>query len=84
MAALRETSVLFAALIGSLTLHEPFGLRRTVAAAAIVDSILDDQGPLRHACDPMGAGLLTGWRQSSDEEAMQGMLNLFAPPSDDA
>jgi hypothetical protein len=31
----------------------------------------------------MGAGLLTGWRQSSDEEAMQGMLNLFAPASDD-
>ena len=55
-----------------------------VAAAAIVDSILDDQGPLRRSCDPMGAGLLTGWRQSSDEEAMQGMLNLFAPASDDA
>ena len=39
VAALRETSVLFAALIGSLTLHEPFGLRRTVAAAAIVAGV---------------------------------------------
>jgi drug/metabolite transporter (DMT)-like permease len=36
VAALRETSVLFAALIGSLVLHEPLGLRRTVAAAIIV------------------------------------------------
>jgi drug/metabolite transporter (DMT)-like permease len=35
VAALRETSVLFAALIGSLMLHEPLGLRRTVAAAVI-------------------------------------------------
>ena len=53
------------------------------AASAIVDSILDDDGPLRHACDPMGEALLSNWRAASDEESMQGMLNLFAPPSDD-
>ena len=40
VAALRETSVLFAALIGSLTLHEPLGLRRTVAAAIIAAGLV--------------------------------------------
>ncbi len=38
--ALRETSVLFAALIGSLTLHEPLGVRRTVAAAVIASGLI--------------------------------------------
>ncbi len=40
VAALRETSVLFAALIGSLMLHEPLGLRRTVAAAVIAAGLV--------------------------------------------
>jgi drug/metabolite transporter (DMT)-like permease len=35
VAALRETSVVFAALIGSRLLREPFGRRRTVAAVAL-------------------------------------------------
>jgi hypothetical protein len=33
----------------------------------IVDAILDDQGPMRHGCDPLSAGLLDLWRQSDDE-----------------
>ena len=36
VAALRETSVLFGALMGTLLLGEPFGRRRVVAAAVIV------------------------------------------------
>jgi drug/metabolite transporter (DMT)-like permease len=36
VAALRETSVLFAALIGALWLKEGFGLRRMAGAASIV------------------------------------------------
>ncbi len=40
VAALRETSVLFAALIGSMTLHEPLGVRRTVAAAVIASGLV--------------------------------------------
>ena len=36
VAALRETSVLFGALIGTLLLGEPFGLRRVAAAIVIV------------------------------------------------
>lgn len=36
VAALRETSVVMAALIGALRLGEPFGLRRVVAAAVVV------------------------------------------------
>ena len=36
VAALRETSVIFAALLGSLFLHEPFGRQRLIAACAVV------------------------------------------------
>jgi uncharacterized membrane protein len=36
VAALRETSVLFAALMGSLWLKEGFGLRRVVGAVSVV------------------------------------------------
>ena len=35
VSALRETSVILAALIGTLLLHEPFGPRRIVAAALV-------------------------------------------------
>jgi drug/metabolite transporter (DMT)-like permease len=34
VAALRECSVIFAAILGTIFLHEPFGARRTAAAAA--------------------------------------------------
>jgi NAD(P)-dependent dehydrogenase (short-subunit alcohol dehydrogenase family) len=37
------------------------------AAAAIVDAICDDSGPMRYACDPVGTELLELWRQSDDE-----------------
>jgi NAD(P)-dependent dehydrogenase (short-subunit alcohol dehydrogenase family) len=47
------------------------------AAHAIVDAILDDGGPLRYGCDPLSEGMLVGWRQSSDEQFMQGMLAAF-------
>jgi drug/metabolite transporter (DMT)-like permease len=40
VAALRETSVLFAALIGTILLGEPFGTRRIVAAAVIVGGLI--------------------------------------------
>lgn len=39
------------------------------AARAIADAILDDAAPLRVACDPVGAGLLAGWRAAQDDEA---------------
>jgi drug/metabolite transporter (DMT)-like permease len=39
VAALRETSVLFAALIGSLWLKEGFGWRRVAGAASVVAGI---------------------------------------------
>lgn len=44
------------------------------AARAIVDAILDDDAPLRVACDPLAVGLLDFWRSSSDEDLMQAML----------
>ena len=47
------------------------------AARAVVDAILDETGPLRHACDPTGARLLAAWRTSEDEEWMRGMLVSF-------
>jgi NAD(P)-dependent dehydrogenase (short-subunit alcohol dehydrogenase family) len=44
------------------------------AARAIVDAIVDDDAPLRVACDPLAIGLLDAWRGSSDEALMQAML----------
>lgn len=40
VAALRETSVLFATLIGTRLLGEPFGRRRTIAASAVVAGVV--------------------------------------------
>ena len=45
VAALRETSVLFGALIGTLLLGEPFGRRRVAAAAVIVIGLVLMNGP---------------------------------------
>src|SRR5436190_20512481 len=45
VAALRETSVLFGALIGTLLLGEPFGGRRVIAAAVIVSGLILMNGP---------------------------------------
>jgi hypothetical protein len=38
------------------------------AAAAIRAAILDDDGPMRHGCEPMSFGMLELWRSSSDED----------------
>lgn len=40
VAALCETSVIFAALLGTFLLREPFGLHRTLAALAVALGIL--------------------------------------------
>ncbi|QQS12545.1 MAG: EamA family transporter [Rhodospirillales bacterium] len=45
VAALRETSVLFGALLGTLLLGEPFGRRRVVAAGVIVAGLVLMNGP---------------------------------------
>ena len=45
VAALRETSVLFGALIGTVLLHEPFGRRRVMAAFVIVVGLILMNGP---------------------------------------
>ena len=45
IAALRESSVLFGALIGTLVLGEPFGGRRVAAAAVIVIGLVLMNGP---------------------------------------
>jgi len=45
VAALRETSVLFGALMGTLLLGEPFGRRRVAAAAVIVAGLILMNGP---------------------------------------
>ena len=45
IAALRETSVLFGTLIGTLLLAEPFGGRRVVAAIVIVSGLVLMNGP---------------------------------------
>jgi NAD(P)-dependent dehydrogenase (short-subunit alcohol dehydrogenase family) len=45
------------------------------AAEAIADAILDDDAPLRVACDPLGRAFLEGWRAASDEVWMQRLLS---------
>jgi drug/metabolite transporter (DMT)-like permease len=40
VSALRETSVIIAALIGSRLLREPFGTRRLLAASAVAVGVL--------------------------------------------
>jgi drug/metabolite transporter (DMT)-like permease len=45
VAALRETSVLFGALMGTLLLGEPFGIRRVAAALVIVSGLVLMNGP---------------------------------------
>src|SRR5262245_3887846 len=45
VAALRETSVLFGALMGTVLLGEPFGVRRVAAAAVIVIGLVLMNGP---------------------------------------
>jgi drug/metabolite transporter (DMT)-like permease len=40
VSALRETSVIFAALIGTLLLKEPFGLRRVLAAVGVAIGVV--------------------------------------------
>ncbi|HVM67876.1 MAG TPA: SDR family NAD(P)-dependent oxidoreductase [Acidimicrobiales bacterium] len=41
------------------------------AAARIVDTILDDNAPLKSSCDPMGDAMLSRWRASSDIELLE-------------
>ena len=43
------------------------------AAASIRAAILDDDGPMRHGCEPMSRGLLDMWRSSSDEAVFAAM-----------
>jgi drug/metabolite transporter (DMT)-like permease len=40
VSALRETSVIMAALIGMRLLHEPFGMRRVVAASVVAAGVV--------------------------------------------
>jgi NAD(P)-dependent dehydrogenase (short-subunit alcohol dehydrogenase family) len=48
------------------------------AARAIVDAILDDDGPLRYGCDPLSEGMLAGWRSvAGDEPWLRPMLRGF-------
>jgi hypothetical protein len=50
-----------------------------VAAVAIAEAVLAEDGPLRVACDAIGAGLLEAWRSSRDEELMRSLLPAFVP-----
>jgi drug/metabolite transporter (DMT)-like permease len=40
VSSLRETSVIFAALIGSLLFHEPFGRQRIIAASLVCCGVI--------------------------------------------
>ncbi|MEE8581385.1 MAG: SDR family NAD(P)-dependent oxidoreductase [Myxococcota bacterium] len=53
------------------------------AARRIADAILDDEGPLRHGCDPMSTDMLEGWRKSDDETWLRALLGAFSAPAGD-
>jgi NAD(P)-dependent dehydrogenase (short-subunit alcohol dehydrogenase family) len=44
------------------------------AAARIADAILDDDGPLRNACDPLGQAQLDAARTRSDDDRLRAIL----------
>jgi len=48
------------------------------ASRAIVDAILDDDSPLRVACDPLGASLLTAWQRAQGEDLLRSYLDGFS------
>lgn len=56
------------------------------AAAAIVDAIVDESGPMRYGCDPVAYELIELWRQSDDETVYalmgQSLLDLVPPEGD--
>jgi len=47
------------------------------AASRIVDTILDDDAPLRSSCDPMGDALLEHWRHTPDQELLDEALARY-------
>jgi NAD(P)-dependent dehydrogenase (short-subunit alcohol dehydrogenase family) len=48
------------------------------AAERIVDTILDDDAPLKSACDPMGDAMLETWRHSTDQELLDRALGRYS------
>ena len=46
---------------------DPLVVPPAEAAVAIADALLDDDGPMRYSCDPLGTGVLDLWRQHDDE-----------------
>jgi NAD(P)-dependent dehydrogenase (short-subunit alcohol dehydrogenase family) len=58
------------------------------AAAAIVDAIVDESGPMRYGCDPVAYELIELWRQSDDETVFalmgQSLLDLVPGEGDSA
>ena len=48
------------------------------AAVRIVDTILDDDAPLRSSCDPMGDALLERWRHTPDQVLVAEAMARYA------
>ena len=59
---------------------DPMVATPDAAAAAIADALLDDGGPMRYGCDPLGTGVLDLWRQH-DDEALYEMVNGSPGPA---
>jgi NAD(P)-dependent dehydrogenase (short-subunit alcohol dehydrogenase family) len=51
----------------------------SAAARRIVTTILDDDAPLRNACDPMADAMLDTWRATRDEDLLREMVPVFLP-----
>ena len=46
---------------------DPRVVEPSAAASAIVDAIVDSEGPMRYGCDPISLELIDLWRQTDDE-----------------
>jgi NAD(P)-dependent dehydrogenase (short-subunit alcohol dehydrogenase family) len=51
------------------------------AAARIADAILDDDAPLRNACDPLGDAQLEAWRSTPDQDLLRAILAATREPA---
>jgi NAD(P)-dependent dehydrogenase (short-subunit alcohol dehydrogenase family) len=46
---------------------DPRVVEPAAAASAVVDAIVDSEGPMRYGCDPVSLELIELWRQNDDE-----------------
>jgi hypothetical protein len=57
----------------------PEAIEAAAAASAVVDAIVDDQGPMRYGTSDGSNAALEAWRTTSDEERMVTFIERLLP-----